>query len=84
MSFVGPRPIEKKLFDLCIQEKPIYYLRNIVKPGLVGWAQLNYPYAASLEDELKKFEYDLYYLRNRSFWFDIAIIARTIKILLSF
>ena len=69
---------------MCIHEKPIYYLRNIVKPGLVGWAQLNYSYAASLEDELKKFEYDLYYLRNRSFWFDIAIIARTIKILLSF
>jgi len=84
MSFVGPRPMEKELFDLCIKEKPIYYLRNIIKPGLAGWAQLNYPYAASLEDELKKFEYDLYYLRNRSFWFDVAIIARTIKILLSF
>jgi exopolysaccharide biosynthesis polyprenyl glycosylphosphotransferase len=79
MSFVGPRPMEKKLFDLCIDANPLYYLRNIVKPGLTGWAQLNYHYAACLDDELKKFEYDLYYLRNRSFWFDLAIILRTIK-----
>ncbi|MGB9847774.1 MAG: sugar transferase [Minisyncoccia bacterium] len=81
MSFVGPRPIEKELFDLCVKEKPIYYLRNLIKPGLAGWAQLNYRYAACLEDELKKFEYDLYYIRNQSFWFDLAIIMRTIKLI---
>jgi exopolysaccharide biosynthesis polyprenyl glycosylphosphotransferase len=83
MSFVGPRPIEKELFDLCIKEKPIYYLRNLIKPGLAGWAQLNYHYAACLEDELKKFEYDLYYIKNQSFWFDVAIILRTIKVLIN-
>jgi len=81
MSFVGPRPIEKELFDLCVARKPVYYLRNLIKPGLAGWAQLNYHYAACLEDELKKFEYDLYYIRNHSFWFDLAIVARTIKVL---
>lgn len=81
MSFVGPRPIEKELFDLCVEAEPLYYLRNLIKPGLAGWAQLNYRYAACLEDELKKFEYDLYYIRNQSFWFDLAIILRTIKLL---
>lgn len=81
MSFVGPRPMEKKLFDLCIESNSIYYLRNIVKPGLTGWAQLNFHYAACLDDELKKFEYDLYYLRNQSFWFDLAIILRTVEAL---
>ena len=83
MSFVGPRPMEKELFDLCVQEKPTYYLRNLIKPGLMGWAQLSYHYAACLEDELKKFEYDLYYIHNYSFWLDLAIILRTIKVLLN-
>lgn len=81
MSFVGPRPIEKELFDLCVNTEPLYYLRNLIKPGLAGWAQLNYRYAACLEDELKKFEYDLYYIRNQSLLFDLAIILRTIKVI---
>ncbi len=54
-----------------------------MKPGVVGWAQLNYPHGASVEDAVQKLQYDFYYLKNRSFWLDLSIIIRTIRIVLT-
>ena len=83
MSLVGPRP-ERPEFVAQLKEKiPFYNERHLVKPGLTGWAQINFPYGASEEDSLKKLQYDLYYIKNRSFIFDIAILLKTAKTILS-
>ncbi len=83
MSLVGPRP-ERPEFVARLKEKiPFYNERHLVKPGLTGWAQINFPYGASEEDSLKKLQYDLYYIKNRSFIFDIAILLKTAKTILS-
>jgi exopolysaccharide biosynthesis polyprenyl glycosylphosphotransferase len=79
MSFVGPRP-ERPVFVEALQSKfPVYPLRHLVRPGITGWAQVRYPYAASEEDALLKLEYDLYYLENASMLFDLRIILKTIS-----
>jgi exopolysaccharide biosynthesis polyprenyl glycosylphosphotransferase len=79
MSFVGPRP-ERPVFVDALQSKfPVYSLRHLVRPGITGWAQVRYPYAASEEDALLKLEYDLYYLQNASMLFDLRIILKTIS-----
>lgn len=80
MSFVGPRPEEKALSELYTSEIPFYNFRHLARPGLVGWAQFNYPHGASVEDAREKLQYDLYYLKNRSLWLDIGIILRAIRI----
>jgi len=85
MSFVGPRP-ERPEFAFSnelLAQIPFYQIRHVIKPGLTGWAQIKYPYASSVEDNLQKLQYDLYYIKNRSFVFEIAIILKTIKIILS-
>jgi len=83
MSFVGPRP-ERPVFVEALQSKfPVYSLRHLVRPGITGWAQVRYPYAASEEDALLKLEYDLYYLQNASMLFDLRIILKTISIVAS-
>jgi exopolysaccharide biosynthesis polyprenyl glycosylphosphotransferase len=82
MSFIGPRP-ERPEFDGQLEKKiPYYRLRYLVKPGLTGWAQVNYNYAASIEDTKEKIMYDLYYIKNYSFLLDMRIILRTIRIVL--
>ena len=58
-------------------------MRHLVKPGLSGWAQIKFPYGASVEDAMEKLQYDLYYIKNRSFVLDLAITARTIAAVLS-
>jgi lipopolysaccharide/colanic/teichoic acid biosynthesis glycosyltransferase len=78
MSFVGPRPEEKKLVDLYKKEIPFYKMRFLIKPGIVGWAQINYPHTASVEEVKEKTAFDFYYLKNRSFILDIIIICRAI------
>jgi exopolysaccharide biosynthesis polyprenyl glycosylphosphotransferase len=79
MSFVGPRP-ERPVFVEALQSKfPVYSLRHLMRPGITGWAQVRYPYAASEEDALLKLEYDLYYLQNASMLFDLRIILKTIS-----
>ena len=83
MSFVGPRPERPEFNALLEAEIPYYDLRHLVKPGLTGWAQVMYPYGASVEDSLRKLEYDLYYIKNYSFVLDIFIILRTVKVVLS-
>ncbi len=83
MSLVGPRP-ERPEFVINLKEKiPFYNERHLVKPGLTGWAQINFPYGASEKDSLEKLQYDLYYIKNRSFIFDIAILLKTAKTILS-
>lgn len=84
LSIVGPRP-ERPEFVKKLKEKiPLYYKRHIVKPGMTGWAQINYRYGASIEDSLKKLEYDLYYLKNRSLFLYFKIFLRTIRIVAGF
>ena len=82
MSFVGPRP-ERPVFVKELEEKiPFYSQRHIVKPGLTGWAQIRYEYGASIEDALKKLEYDLYYVKNMSIFLDIMTIMETVHVVL--
>lgn len=82
MSFVGPRP-ERPIFVTELEEKiPYYSLRHNIMPGVTGWAQVCYPYGASVEDALRKLEYDLYYLKNVSFSMDLWIVFQTVKTVL--
>jgi exopolysaccharide biosynthesis polyprenyl glycosylphosphotransferase len=79
MSFIGPRP-ERPEFDKDLEQKiPYYELRYLAKPGITGWAQINYRYGASVEDAYAKLQYDLYYLAHRSLLLDISILLKTIK-----
>jgi exopolysaccharide biosynthesis polyprenyl glycosylphosphotransferase len=78
ISVVGPRPERTKLVKM-YEQIPYYEIRHIIKPGIIGWAQLNYPPSASPEEAQKKFQYDLYYLKNRSFILDLFILIKTIR-----
>ncbi len=82
MSFIGPRPERRVFIDHLEKELPYYNMRHLVKPGLTGWAQVMYPYGSSIEDSLRKLEYDLYYIKHQRIIFDIMIFFRTIKIVL--
>jgi sugar transferase (PEP-CTERM system associated) len=78
MSLVGPRPERPEFVQKLEKQIPNYFIRNTVKPGLTGWAQVNYRYGASVEDALIKLEYDLYYIKNMSLIFDCQILLKTI------
>jgi len=82
MSIVGPRPERPEFTSMLAKEIPYYDLRNVVKPGLTGWAQVCYPYGASTEDALRKLQYDLYYIKNYSLLLDLNILLRTVLITL--
>ena len=82
MSFVGPRPERPFFVKRLEREIPYYFYRHSVRPGITGWAQLSYPYGASKEDAIEKLKYDLYYIKNISFIFDLTIILETIKIVI--
>lgn len=82
MSFVGPRPERPQFVDDLQTKMPFYAERHIVKPGITGWAQINYPYGASIEDARHKLEYDLYYAKNYSPFLDLLIILQTIRVVL--
>jgi sugar transferase (PEP-CTERM system associated) len=82
MSFVGPRPERPYFVDQLSAEVPFYGERHRVKPGITGWAQLNYDYGASREDAEKKLEYDLYYVKNNTVFLDVVIILQTIRVIL--
>ncbi|AFY32520.1 sugar transferase [Calothrix sp. PCC 7507] len=82
MSLIGPRP-ERPEFDIKLKQAiPYYELRYLVKPGITGWAQVLYPYGASVEDAYEKLAYDLYYIKNYSFLLDIAIAFKTVRVIL--
>lgn len=78
MSFVGPRPERPEFVATLEKAIPYYAWRHAVRPGLSGWAQINYPYGSSVEDSVRKLEYDLYYIRNFSLATDLFIVLRTI------
>ncbi|MBW7897019.1 MAG: sugar transferase, partial [Opitutaceae bacterium] len=82
MSMIGPRAEWDQLVQQYEQEIPCYHFRHLVKPGITGWAQVNYPYGANLEDTVRKLEYDLYYIRHFSFMLDAAIVLKTIHTML--
>lgn len=82
MSIVGPRPERPEFTQELSKEIPYYDLRHVIKPGLTGWAQVSYPYGASVEDSLKKLQYDLYYVKNYSLLLDLNILLRTIIVTL--
>jgi sugar transferase (PEP-CTERM system associated) len=82
MSLVGPRPERPEFVEHLETAIPYYSVRHCVRPGLTGWAQVNYPYGATIEDALRKLEYDLYYLKNMSVLLDLKIILRTVGVVL--
>lgn len=82
MSMVGPRPERPQFIEQLQRQIPFYRTRLAAKPGLTGWAQINYGYGSSVEDALVKLQYDLYYLKHQSPWFDLKIILRTISVVL--
>ena len=82
MSLIGPRAEWDRLVQEYERQIPCYYYRHLVKPGITGWAQVNYFYGANLEDTMRKLEYDLYYIRHFSFLLDASIALKTIQIML--
>lgn len=82
MSFIGPRPERPEFVEDLKDSLPYYDFRHRVKPGLMGWAQLNYPYGASVDDAGKKLVYDLYYVKNHSLLLDLLILVQTVEVIL--
>lgn len=82
MSFIGPRPERPFFVERLKREIPYYAFRFSVKPGLSGWAQVNYQYGASSEDAVEKLKYELYYIKNMSLWLDTLIAIKTLKVVL--
>ncbi len=82
MSMVGPRPERPEFVEKLKEIIPYYSSRHFVKPGVTGWAQVSYPYGASVEDAIEKLRYDLYYIKNLTLVFDLMIILETIKVVI--
>lgn len=80
MSFVGPRAERPEFHDMLQKNVPFYEERYLIKPGLTGWAQINFHYGSSVGDAAEKLKYDLYYIKNRSLLFDLGIVLKTIRI----
>jgi len=82
MSFAGPRPERPYFVDMLRERVPYYGLRHYAKPGITGWAQVHYPYGASVEDSIEKLQYDLYYIKHMSFRQDMFLVLKTLKVVL--
>src|SRR3954447_844372 len=82
MSLVGPRPERPCFVEEFTRQIPFYAERHCVKPGITGWAQVNYPYGASLEDARNKLAYDLYYVKNRGLFLDLIVVFQTVRVIL--
>lgn len=82
MSFVGPRPERPEFVEKLKEIIPYYSERHFVKPGVTGWAQVRYPYGASVEDAVEKLRYDLFYIKNLSMFLDLYIVFETFKVVL--
>jgi len=83
MSLVGPRPERQHFIDKLTPVIPFYAVRHSVKPGVTGWAQVRYPYGASIEDAAQKLQYDLYYVKNHTLFLDMVILFETVGVVLS-
>ena len=82
MSMVGPRPERPHFVEQLAQVIPFYHERSYVAPGITGWAQVNFPYGASVEDAREKLAYDLYYVKNRNLLLDLLILFGTVRVIL--
>ena len=80
MSLIGPRPVRPEIEKDLIKKIPYYEFRNLVRPGISGWAQVNYPYGASVSDTVNKLSFDIYYISNFSLLLDLLILFKTIKV----
>ncbi|PIR14054.1 hypothetical protein COV49_00140 [Candidatus Falkowbacteria bacterium CG11_big_fil_rev_8_21_14_0_20_39_10] len=83
LSFFGPRPERPEFVEELSFRLPHYKMRHLVKPGLTGWAQINFPYGSSVEDAMEKLQYDLFYIKNRSLALDVSIALKTLKTIIS-
>lgn len=83
MALIGPRPEAIKLVEEFRKQIPFYEYRYLVLPGITGWAQVNYENTCSVDGALEKLQYDLYWIRHRSFWLDLKIIFKSIKVMLT-
>ncbi|HLP86301.1 MAG TPA: exopolysaccharide biosynthesis polyprenyl glycosylphosphotransferase [Candidatus Paceibacterota bacterium] len=81
ISLVGPRPERPEFVNILNKDIPYYSFRHVIRPGFTGWAQIKYVYANTVKDSKEKFEYDLYYIKNRNIFLDFGIILRTIQII---
>ncbi|HVF16042.1 MAG TPA: TIGR03013 family XrtA/PEP-CTERM system glycosyltransferase, partial [Steroidobacteraceae bacterium] len=81
MSFVGPRPERPEFVDQLNERIPYYRERHSIKPGITGWAQLCYPYGSSEQDAIEKLQYDLFYVKNHSLLFYMAILVQTVEVI---
>ena len=82
MGFVGPRPERPEFVEWLAREIPYYGVRHVVRPGITGWAQVQYKYGNTLDDAREKLQYDLFYIKNASLGLDLLIMFQTIKIVL--
>jgi lipopolysaccharide/colanic/teichoic acid biosynthesis glycosyltransferase len=82
MSVIGPRPERPEFVNKLEEQIPFYAIRHVIRPGLTGWAQVNYPYAGTLEEQETKLRYDLYYIKERSSFLDFKILIKTISTVL--
>lgn len=82
MSFIGPRPERPEFTEMLEKQIPYYDSRHLVKPGITGWAQVMYPYGASVDDAREKLQYDLYYIKHYSLLLDVAILFKTVRVVL--
>ena len=82
MSFVGPRPERPEFVAMLTEQIPYYAVRHSVKPGLTGWAQVRYSYGATVEQAVRKLEYDLYYVKNHTLVLDLVILLETVRVVL--
>ncbi len=82
MSFVGPRPERPEFVEMLTQQIPFYAVRHSVKPGITGWAQVRYSYGATVEQAVRKLEYDLYYVKNHTLLLDLLILLETVRVVL--
>ena len=82
MSLVGPRPERPEFVSLLTEQIPYYSYRHCVKPGITGWAQINYRYGETVEDAIMKLEFDLYYIKNLAVSLDMFIVFHTLKVML--
>jgi lipopolysaccharide/colanic/teichoic acid biosynthesis glycosyltransferase len=83
MSLVGPRPERPYLVDKLTQEIPYFAVRQSVKPGITGWAQVRYQFGASAEDSAEKLQYDLYYVKNHTLFLDLVVLFETVGVVLT-
>ncbi len=82
MSLIGPRPERPEIVQRLAKAIPLYHYRHFTRPGITGWAQVCFPYGATMEDALEKLSYELYYIKNWSLAFDVQIVLQTVKVVL--